>query len=99
MSDWTLTRIPLTVLASGAEVQLVLHELAGRRGTGPTLGISAAIHGDEAVGVEILYHLRQRIDPASLRGRGACRASAGRTSSRSVPRTTSRTPTPPRRRP
>ena len=28
---------------------------------------------------------------------GACRASAGRTSSRSVPRTTSRTPTPPRR--
>ena len=69
MSDWTLTRIPLTVLASGAEVQLVLHELAGRRGTGPTLGISAAIHGDEAVGVEILYHLRQRLDPASLRGR------------------------------
>jgi predicted deacylase len=69
MSDWTLTRIPLTVLASGAEVQLVLHELVGRRGAGPTLGISAAIHGDEAVGVEILYHLRQRLDPAILRGR------------------------------
>jgi predicted deacylase len=69
MSDWTLTRIPLTVLASGAEVQLVLHELVGRRGTGPTLGISAAIHGDEAVGVEILYHLRQRLDLATLRGR------------------------------
>ena len=69
MSDWTLTRIPLTVLASGAEVALVLHELIGRRGVGPTLGLSAAIHGDEAVGVEILYQLRQRVDPAALRGR------------------------------
>jgi predicted deacylase len=69
MSDWTLTRIPLTVLASGAEVGLVVHELVGRRGTGPTLGLSAAIHGDEAVGVEILYHLRRRLDPAALRGR------------------------------
>jgi predicted deacylase len=69
MSDWILTPIPLTVLASGAEVQLVLHELAGRRGDGPTLGISAGIHGDEQVGVEILYHFRQRLDPATLRGR------------------------------
>ena len=69
MSDWTLSAIPLTVLASGAEVALVLHELVGRRGAGPTLGLSAAIHGDEAVGVEILYHLRQRLDPGTLRGR------------------------------
>ena len=69
MADWTLTRIPLAVLASGAEVALVIHELVGRRGTGPTLGISAAIHGDEAVGVEILYHLRERLEPGALRGR------------------------------
>jgi predicted deacylase len=69
MSDWTLTRIPVAVLASGVEVALVLHELVGRRGAGPTLGISAAIHGDEAVGVEVLYHLRQRLDPGVLRGR------------------------------
>src|SRR5262245_419334 len=69
MSDWTLTRIPLTVLASGSEVVLVIHELAGRRRAGPTLGISAAIHGDEAVGVEILYHLRQCLDPGALCGR------------------------------
>jgi hypothetical protein len=64
-----LERIPLTVLASGAEVALVLHELVGQRGPGPTLGLSAAIHGDEAVGVEILYHLRRRLDPAALAGR------------------------------
>lgn len=69
MSTWRLERIPLTTLASGAELALVLHELRGRRGAGPTLGLSAAIHGDEAVGVEILYHLRQRLDPDTLRGR------------------------------
>jgi len=69
MSGWRLERVPLTVLASGAEVALVLHELRGRQGTGPTLGLSAAIHGDEAVGVEIIYHLRQRLDPTTLRGR------------------------------
>jgi predicted deacylase len=69
MSGWRLERLPLTVLASGVEVALVLHELVGRRGDGPTLGLSAAIHGDEAVGVEILYHLRRRLDPEALRGR------------------------------
>jgi predicted deacylase len=69
MSEWRLTRIPLTVLASGAEVGVVLHELRGRAGDGPTLGLSAAIHGDEAVGVEILFHLRRHVDAAGLRGR------------------------------
>jgi predicted deacylase len=69
MSGWRLERLPLTVLASGVEVALVLHELVGQRGDGPTLGLSAAIHGDEAVGVEILYHLRRRLDGEALRGR------------------------------
>jgi predicted deacylase len=69
VSGWTLERVPLTTLASGAEVALVLHELRGAGGDGPTLGLSAAIHGDEAVGVEILYQLRRRLDPAALRGR------------------------------
>jgi predicted deacylase len=69
MPGWKLERIPLTVLASGSEVALVVHELVGQRGPGPTLGLSAAIHGDEAVGVEILLHLRRRLDPATLSGR------------------------------
>jgi predicted deacylase len=69
MADWQLTRIPVSVLASGAEVGVVLHELSGGAGDGPTLGISAGIHGDEAVGVEILFHLRSHLDPAAIRGR------------------------------
>jgi predicted deacylase len=67
-SAWTLERIPVAVLASGVEVALALHELRGGA-AGPTLGLSAAIHGDEAVGVEILYRLRERLDPTGLRGR------------------------------
>jgi uncharacterized protein len=68
-AGWTLHRIPITTLASGAEVWLGIHELQGRRGDGPTLGLAAGIHGDEAVGVEILFHLRQRLDARDLRGR------------------------------
>jgi predicted deacylase len=68
-SDWRVERIPVTSLASGAELQLALHELRGRRGDGPTLGLSAGIHGDEAIGVEILFRMRQRLDARELRGR------------------------------
>jgi predicted deacylase len=69
MPAWTVERIPITSLASGVEVSLVLHELRGGRGGGPTLGLSAGIHGDEAAGVEILFRVRQRLDPRDLRGR------------------------------
>ena len=69
MSAWTIDRIPITSLASGAEVWLALHELRGRREDGPTLGLCAAIHGDEAVGVEILFRMRQVLEAQDLRGR------------------------------
>ena len=49
-----LRRIPFSRLASGAEVALHLHEVVGERGAGPTIGVSAAVHGDEAVGTQIL---------------------------------------------
>lgn len=69
MSDWTIRRISVTTLASGSDVNLYVHELVGRGGDGPLLGISAAIHGDEAVGTEILFHLRKHLDAATMRGR------------------------------
>ena len=69
MSAWTIDRIPITSLASGAEVWLALHELRGRRGDGPTLGLCAALHGDEAVGVEILFRVRGMLEAQDLRGR------------------------------
>lgn len=69
LQSWTVHRIPITSLASGAEIDLALHELRGGRGDGPTLGLSAGIHGDEAVGVEILFRMRQLLNARDLRGR------------------------------
>lgn len=60
--------IEITHLANGQPLLLPLHELHGAAG-GPTVGISAAVHGDESIGVEVLRRLR--VDPAlaDLKGR------------------------------
>ena len=34
-------------MASGADLALYVHELSGALGDGPTVGLSAAIHGNE----------------------------------------------------
>lgn len=60
--------IPVTTLASGAELRLPLHTLRGAR-PGPTLGLSALVHGNEPVpAVGIIRAVLERIDPAELRG-------------------------------
>jgi predicted deacylase len=65
----TRTYHPLHVatLASGTELILPIHEVTGSR-PGPMLGISAAIHGEEAVGVEIVYRLLTSTDLRELAG-------------------------------
>jgi len=55
-------------LASGTELILPLHEVVGDR-PGPTLGISAGIHGEEAVGVEIVYRFLTATNFGDLAGR------------------------------
>ncbi|MGH2436347.1 MAG: succinylglutamate desuccinylase/aspartoacylase family protein [bacterium] len=66
----TRTYRPIHVahLASGTELILPVHEIIGTR-TGPTLGISAGIHGEESVGVEIVYRFLQNYDLGNLAGR------------------------------
>jgi predicted deacylase len=64
----SVTRIPVTTLASGGDLAIWLHEYAGT-GDGPTLGLCAAIHGDEAVSVEILWRFAQRLRALSFKGR------------------------------
>jgi predicted deacylase len=61
--------VPVATLASGAELQVVIHELGGQAGDGPTLGLSACLHGDEQVSTEILYRFLQQLNPAGLKGR------------------------------
>jgi uncharacterized protein len=60
-------RIPVTTLASGNEVFIPLHRLEGRT-PGPTLGLSAVVHGDEPLTNEVVRRVLGSIDPAELRG-------------------------------
>jgi predicted deacylase len=60
--------IDVCTLASGAPLRVAIHEIAGAR-DGPTLGVSALIHGDEITGPEIIRRLLETIDPGRLRGR------------------------------
>jgi predicted deacylase len=60
-------KIPVTTLASGFELFIPLHQLEGRQ-PGPTLGLSAVVHGDEPLTNEVIRQVLLRIDPAELRG-------------------------------
>lgn len=60
-------RIPVTTLASGHELFIPLHRLDGAR-PGPTLGITAVVHGDEPLPNEVVHRVLRSIDPATLRG-------------------------------
>ena len=64
-----MRRITFSRLAGGDEAALQLHEVIGGRGAGPTIGISAAVHGDEFVGTQILMAMMRRLKDSDLRGR------------------------------
>ncbi len=68
MTTRTYRPISIATLASGTELILPVHEVVGAR-PGPTLGISAGIHGEEAVGVEIAYRFLTGADLRELAGR------------------------------
>jgi len=63
----TYERIPVTTLASGQELFIPLHTLRGSH-AGPTLGLSAVVHGDEPLPNEVVRRVLSEIDPAGLRG-------------------------------
>lgn len=68
MTTRTYRPIHVATLASGTELILPIHEVTGDR-PGPLLGISAGIHGEEAVGVEIVYRFLTSYDLGKLAGR------------------------------
>jgi predicted deacylase len=63
----TYEQIPVTTLASGRELFIPLHRLQGSS-PGPTLGLSAVVHGDEPLTNEVIRRVLTSIDPAQLRG-------------------------------
>lgn len=59
--------LPITRLVTGAEVDLPVRVVHGRD-DGPTVWIDAAIHGDEAVGVEVVRQVLADLSPKTFRG-------------------------------
>jgi len=59
--------LPVSVLSDHTPVTLSVHVIHGRR-PGPTLFVSAAIHGDEVIGVEIARRLLRSSSLGVVRG-------------------------------
>jgi len=62
-----LVELPLPGLYSSAKLTMPVHVLHGRR-SGPTLFISAAVHGDEINGIEVIRQLLTMRTLSQLRG-------------------------------
>jgi uncharacterized protein len=62
--------VPVTRLASGADLKLGMHVLTGRL-DGPTVGILTTIHGDETFALMAVRELLAGLDAQSLKGRVA----------------------------
>lgn len=69
--DWTagrrFFRLPVSRKLSG-EVTLPLHVVTGAR-KGPTLALTAAVHGDETTPIMMIRDLLASLDPEELKGR------------------------------
>lgn len=59
--------LPVARLATGGQISLPVRILHGRN-EGPTLWLSAAVHGDEVAGVEIIRRALARVEPRHLSG-------------------------------
>ncbi|WP_373237474.1 succinylglutamate desuccinylase/aspartoacylase family protein [Cohaesibacter celericrescens] len=59
--------LPVSVLSDHTPVALSVHVVHGRQ-PGPTIFVSAAIHGDEVIGVEIVRRLLRTTDLKRLKG-------------------------------
>ena len=58
---------PVTTMATGLNSTLAVEVLHGTR-DGPTVFVSAAVHGDEIIGTAIVQRLIAEIDPSQLSG-------------------------------
>jgi predicted deacylase len=66
-----LVDLPVSKLSNHTPVTLPVHVIHGREG-GQSMFVSAAVHGDELNGVEIIRRVLRFVDPATLRGTLMC---------------------------
>jgi predicted deacylase len=70
MSNTTrLDVVKFATMADGTDAALHLHEIIGGAGDGPTVGISAGIHGNENTGSQIVRALWPTLSSEPFRGR------------------------------
>lgn len=68
MTELTTEWIDIATMATGLELKVATHTLTARQ-DGPTVGLTAGIHGDELLPVEIVRRVMQAIDPSDVSGR------------------------------
>jgi predicted deacylase len=66
-----IVEVPVSVLSDHTPMSLSVHVIHGRR-PGPTVFVSAAIHGDEIIGVEIIRRLIRTPQLRSIAGTLIC---------------------------
>lgn len=59
--------IPVSDLSAGMQANLEVRVFHGKR-SGPTIFVSAAIHGDEIIGTEIIRRTMKKLNPARMSG-------------------------------
>ena len=64
----TLEWLPITRTAAGLDLRVAAHVFQGAQ-DGPTVTITAGIHGDELPPVVIARRVAEQLDPAQIRGR------------------------------
>jgi predicted deacylase len=69
--EHTVERVPVATMVNGSELGLTIHTFRG--GDGPVVGLSAAIHGDEPIGTEVLRRLAARLHQSDQELRGTIR--------------------------
>ena len=69
MNAHTLRVPQIATMADGTDAVLHVHEITGEAGDGPTIGISASIHGNENAGSQIVRQLWPILRAERLRGR------------------------------
>ncbi len=67
----TIERVPVATLVNGGELALTIHQFEGE--PGPIIGVSAAIHGDEPISVEIVRRLATYLDQSGVALKGSVR--------------------------
>jgi hypothetical protein len=68
MTELTPTWIDVATMATGLDLNIASYTVEGVN-DGPTVGLTAGIHGDELLPIEVVRRVLERLDPAELSGR------------------------------